>query len=91
MQIVWSPEAEETFDSIINFIINNWGISASNTFTKKTKKLLISIASMPQMFPETIFLNVRKAVITPQSSVFYEVHEEEILLLYFWDNRQETF
>lgn len=44
---------------------------------------------MPEMFPETTFSNVRKAVITSQSSVFYEVREEEIWLLYFWDNRQE--
>ncbi|MGV3546550.1 MAG: type II toxin-antitoxin system RelE/ParE family toxin [Pedobacter sp.] len=89
MQTVWSPEAEETFDSIISFIIDNWGISASNKFIRKTKKLLVSIALMPEMFPETTFSNVRKAVITSQSSVFYEVREEEIWLLYFWDNRQE--
>lgn len=90
MQIVWSPQAEETFDSIINFIINNWGVSASKNFIKKTKKLLISIASMPQMFPETLLQNVRKAVITPQSSLFYEIRKQEIWLLYFWDNRQEA-
>ncbi|WAC41552.1 type II toxin-antitoxin system RelE/ParE family toxin [Pedobacter sp. SL55] len=40
MQIVWSPQAEETFDSIINFIINNWGVSASKNFIKKNEEII---------------------------------------------------
>ncbi|NRF41191.1 type II toxin-antitoxin system RelE/ParE family toxin [Pedobacter foliorum] len=89
MQIIWAPEAEETFDSIVTFITNNWGTSASRGFIKKTGKLLKSISSMPHMFPETEIPSVRKAVIVSQSIVFYEIHEDHIGLLFFWDNRQE--
>lgn len=89
MQIIWAPEAEETFDSIITFITENWGSSASRNFVKKTGKRLKSISSMPLIFQETELPNVRKAVIVPQCSVFYEIHENYIGLLFFWDNRQD--
>jgi plasmid stabilization system protein ParE len=89
MQVIWAPEAEETFDAIYTHILNKWGTQPSANFIKKTKKLLKSISVMPNMFPETKFPNIRKAVIVPQSSLFYEVHSEHIGLLFFWDNRQE--
>lgn len=88
MLVLWSQEAEETFGSIVKFIEENWGPTASKKFIKKTKKFLSAIASLPEMFPPTNFSNVRKAVIAANTSVFYEVRKEEIWLLYFWDNRQ---
>jgi len=89
MQVIWAPEAEETFEAIYMYILENWGASASTNFIKKTKRLLKSVSAMPEMFPETSYRNVRKAVIVPHSSLFYEVHEKHIGLLFFWDNRQE--
>ena len=89
MQVIWAPEAEETFDAMHTYILNNWGTAASADFIKKTKRLLKSVSAMPEMFPETTYPNIRKAVIVPQSSLFYEVHEKHIGLLFFWDNRQE--
>jgi plasmid stabilization system protein ParE len=89
LQVIWAPEAEETFDAIHTHILNNWGAQSSANFIRKTKKLLKSISVMPHMFPQTKIPNIRKAVIVPKSSLFYEVHEDHIGLLFFWDNRQE--
>ena len=89
MQVIWAPEAEETFDAIHTHILNNWGANSSANFVKKTKNILGSISLMPDMFPETKFPNIRKAVIVRQSSLFYQVNNEYIGLLFFWDNRQE--
>jgi len=33
--------------------------------------------------------SVRKGFISKQTSFFYEIHENEIIILFFWDNRQE--
>jgi hypothetical protein len=42
------------------------------------------------MFKASVIdINVRQGFITKQTSVIYEVHQTHILILYFWDNRQD--
>jgi plasmid stabilization system protein ParE len=89
LEVRWAKEAEFTFDSIVSLIKNNWGEQSSDRFILKTKKVLNSISQHPFMFPESGIDNIRKAVITRQSSVFYEVYSDKILLVFFWDNRQD--
>ena len=89
LEVRWAKEAEFTFDNIVSLIKNNWGEQSSDKFTLKTKKILNSISLHPFMFPESGIDNVRKAVITKQTSLFYEVFPDMILLVFFWDNRQD--
>lgn len=89
LEVRWTNEAEFTFDHIVTYIRDNWGSNASERFIIKTRKLLNSISRQPFLFPESGVDNVRKAVITKQSSVFYEIYPDNILLIFFWDNRQD--
>lgn len=42
------------------------------------------------MFKATVIdVNVRIATITKQTSLFYEVKDDHIILLFFYDNRQD--
>ena len=87
-EVRWTEEAEFTFDHIVTFINNGWGIGPSAKFRQKTIRTLNVISSHPESFPEAGIDNVRKAVITRQTTLFYEIFPEHIMLLYFWDNRQ---
>jgi len=89
LEVRWSEEAEITFDNIFSFIVFRWSESAAIKFKNKTKKILLNLSKQPLIFPECGIDNVRKAVITKQSSVFYEVTSKQVILLYFWDNRQD--
>lgn len=89
LDVRWTEEAEYTFDHIFSFIVQRWGPLAANKFKDRTKKTLANISNQPFLFPECGIENVRKAVITKQSSVFYEVYSDYIALVYFWDNRQD--
>jgi plasmid stabilization system protein ParE len=89
LEVRWTEEAEVTFDHIVSFIQDRWGIQSSNKFINKTKNTLLNISLQPLLFPESGIENVRKAVITKQSSVFYEVYPNHIMLVFFWDNRQD--
>jgi len=44
----------------------------------------------PFMYKASVFKNnVRKSIISKQNSFFYEIQENKIVILFFWDNRQE--
>jgi plasmid stabilization system protein ParE len=89
LEVRWTEEAEFTFDHIVSFIKDNWGTKSSEKFIDKTTKLLSSISVHPFLFPESDIEGVRKAVITKQTSVFYEIYTDRIMLVFFWDNRQD--
>lgn len=89
LAITWTPEAQETFDYTINQIETKWGIASAEKFVQVAHKIIGTIATHPYMFTASFASNVRKAVITKQTSVFYEVHTAHITILFFWDNRQD--
>jgi plasmid stabilization system protein ParE len=89
LKVFWSEEATETFDSIVIFIENKWSERQAETFVKHTKRILSLISDQPYMYKASIENNIRQAVISPQSSMYYEIHDTYITLLFFWDNRQD--
>ncbi|MDB5031045.1 type II toxin-antitoxin system RelE/ParE family toxin [Mucilaginibacter sp.] len=90
LAIFWTDEATETFDSIVLFIENRWALKQAEGFVKHTQKILSLIADQPYMYKASLNgNNVRQAIISPQTSMFYEIHHEFITILFFWDNRQE--
>jgi len=89
LAVLWSDEATETFDSIVLFIENKWSEKQAKVFVNHTQKILSLISDQPYMYKSSINHNVRQAVITPQTSIYYEIHDGFITLLFFWDNREE--
>ena len=91
LAILWSEEAIETFDSIVLFIENKWSERLAKAFVKHTQRILLLISEQPYMYKASLNTSVRQAIISPQTSMYYETHDEFITILFFWDNRQEPF
>lgn len=89
LEVVWSQNAEITFDAIYQFIMEQWGFEIAEKLRFQTLKLLNQIAEHPFSFQESPIKNIRKAVISKYTSFFYEVFDNHILLVFFWDNRQQ--
>ena len=90
MKVVWSENAETTFDLIVNYIEAKFGILSAKKFIRKVDSVIHSISKQPYIYKSSNFNNkVRKATISKQCSLFYEINKETIQLSYFWDNRQE--
>lgn len=87
--LYWTEEAHDTFDYIVLTIEEKWGVEQAGVFVKRVKKVLQLISQQPYLFKASITNDVRKATISKQTSVFYEVAEASIIILFFWDNRQE--
>ena len=85
-----SERAVETFDAICAQINERFGEKYEQRFEKSTIKVLELISQNPYLYQATKFdPNVRRALIDKISSVFYEVRQDRIKVLFFWDNRQE--
>jgi plasmid stabilization system protein ParE len=83
LHILWTEEAKETFESVVSFIEYKWGFNSAKKFIAKSNRIIASISAHPYIFKATYPKSLRKAVITKQTSLFYEVHESYIALIYF--------
>ena len=90
MQVIWSKKAEITFEVIVNYIEAKFGKKSTLKFILKVDEIVVSIQKHPLQYQASPnFFNVRKAVVSKQCTLFYEVNKTDIHLLYFWDNRKE--
>jgi plasmid stabilization system protein ParE len=89
MEVIWSKNADATFEVIVDYIEAKFGKKSALKFILKVNSIVISIQKQPLQFKASSkFLNVRKATINKQCSLFYEINKTDIHLLYFWNNRQ---
>ena len=90
MQIIWSKNAQITFEAGVVYLEDNFGVNIAKKFIAKTNSSIQVISSFPNLYKAiSLKQNVRKATISKICSFYYEVNEDTIVILYFWDNRQE--
>jgi len=90
LKIFWSKRADTCFDSIITYLETNWGEHAVSLFVKKVYEFLEIISIFPEVGSiEKADLNIRGFVIVKQITIFYQVRKGKIIILNFYDNRQQ--
>lgn len=90
LPVRFSPESEETFEVVINQLKKRWGNSFVAKFKVKVGKSLKAISRNPYLYASADEQReVRKCVLHGNCSMFYKVGSDYIMVLYFWDNRQE--
>jgi len=88
--IRWTQEAEESFAHIICHLEEKWSENQVKKFIKIVNKALKQLSKFPYMYEASVYNpKVRKGFIAKQCSLFYEVNEDTVVLLYFWDNRRK--
>ena len=89
LNIFWSKHADKSFDSIITWLQSNWGEHSVSLFVKKVYEFLEMISEFPEIGSlENTDLNIRGFVIVKQITIFYQVRNEKIIILNFYDNGQ---
>lgn len=91
LEIIFSEDAIETLISTTSFIENRWGARQVDNFLEKVFKILILASENPYMYKAFMLSNnTRVALISKQTSFIYRIQENEIIILFFWDNRQDS-
>jgi len=88
VEIYWTNKAEQSLENIVEYIKIEWSEKSAIKFIKKVDDIINSIKQNPFAFQMSDSENIRRAVITKQTSLYYEIFEDKIYLLTFWDNRK---
>ena len=87
--IVWNRRANNSFNSIIEYLQEEWGDRVTKNFVIRTYQIIEFLVQHPEMGSlENYEKQIRGFVITKHNTVFYRVEEKRIVLLNFFDNRQ---
>lgn len=89
MDIIWSPLAKETYRNTIEFILLKWTLKEAEALDIKVEALIKKLRINKNLCPVSDQENLRKCVVSPQTSLIYEVKEKVIELIIFIDNRSK--
>ena len=89
MTIYFTPTAQKKLESIWNYLKAEFGEKSAFTFKEKTLQFLKVLAEFPEMgVMEVPEKNIRSYLITSKTRIFYRVKGNRILILTFFDVRQ---
>jgi len=90
LPIFFSPTAEHTLLSITKLIKDKWGKRTSDKFRIKVDKTLRILQDQPFIFKASDFSpEIRKGIVSKQTSFIYQVYSDRIQIHFFIDNRQD--
>ncbi|MGQ0827467.1 MAG: type II toxin-antitoxin system RelE/ParE family toxin [Bacteroidota bacterium] len=87
-EIIWTPEAERTYDTVIAYLLEDWTNAEARKFIEKVNSIVNHISRHPLAYRSAGKEDVREAVITKHNILLYRISGSIIYLLYFWDTRK---
>jgi plasmid stabilization system protein ParE len=89
LEIVWTSRAQRKFDNILLYLQEEWGEQATRNFVRKVYRFLELLAEYPGLGTlENEEKKIRGFTVVKQINLFYTIKAEKIVLLNFFDNRQ---
>jgi plasmid stabilization system protein ParE len=88
-KIEWSPRATKEYLNLIDYLLSEWGERTEKKFSERLKNILSYILENPEMYPATTKRNnIRRCIISKQTSLYYRIKRDEIELVTLFDTRQ---
>ncbi|HJP63757.1 MAG TPA: type II toxin-antitoxin system RelE/ParE family toxin [Mucilaginibacter sp.] len=85
----WTDRALEEYDGLLAYLYSEWGEEITLKIMLEVEKAVLRIQNSPEHFP--VFQkrhNVRRCVMSPQTSIFFKVKKDHIEISTLFDNRQ---
>ena len=88
-KIIWSQRSEEELRGVLEFY------NTRNGSTTYSKKLLLSVDKLVGLLPNNKHLGRlsenggTRVVVKKEFLIFYEIFKDAIVIVSFWDNRQD--
>ena len=91
LKIVLSKRANLKFDQIISYLIDKWGEKSAKQFIGRVFDFLDILSEFPEIGSiENIEKNIRGFTIVKQVNLYYRIKSDKIILILFFDNRQNS-
>ena len=89
-RITWSPSSKNSYFEILDYLDIAWGTKERNNFIARTEEVIYLISTNPFLYPPSkIKANIHRCVVAKQVNLFYQINQNHIELLLFWDNRKD--
>jgi plasmid stabilization system protein ParE len=89
-KVFWTDEAIKNLQAIMDYLDCQWTQREIDNFKKKLAKQIELIETNPRLFPVSEYNpRLRKAVLSKQTTIFYEIADRMIYLVYLFNNRQD--
>ena len=89
-KIFWSDESLANLNDILNYLESEWSEKEIVKFKTKLGKQIDLISQNPKIFPVSQHQsNLRKAVLSKQTTIFYEIIRFEIHIAYLFSNKTD--
>ena len=87
--IVWSKEAEEQLDEIIDYLYQHWTDKEISKFFLRLEESLGQIKTTPQRFKNSERKsNTKEFQLSNQITIFYSHNKETVNILLLWVNKK---
>ena len=87
-KVILSNLAQRKLNILLDYLEDEWSITVANNFEANFEEKLLYISSYPESCIESgIFKNIRKCVVTKQTSFLYRIKNEYIEIITVFDNR----
>ena len=87
-KLLWTEEAVKNLEEILNYLEANWSEKVIFNFRAKLSKQLDLICRNPLIFPQSLHCSrLRKAVLSRQTTIFYEIKGHQIYIAYLFSNK----
>lgn len=88
-KIFWTEEAIINLEDILDYLSCKWTQREIDNFKLRLSKQIALIQNNPKLFPLSDYNpRLRKAVLSKHTTIFYEVKDYEIYLVYLFNNKQ---
>jgi len=89
--ILWTEEAKTSFDSIIDYLLVNWGVKTALEFEEKVDLLINNLEQHLYICPSSIKKpELRRCVVNKRISMVYQVVDTVVFIVNFFDNRSDN-
>jgi plasmid stabilization system protein ParE len=89
-KLFWSEESISNLEGILSYFESEWTDKELSKFKSKLSKQLDLIQKNPRLFPiSEVQPRLRKAVLSKQTTIFYELIDYEIYIAYLFNNRMD--
>lgn len=89
LSVFWTKRASKNFDDIIEYLATHWGEKLAKRFAKDVYGFLELLQEFPEIGSiENEEKNIRGFTIVKQVNIFYRIHNDSIIILGLFDNRQ---
>ncbi len=88
MNVVWTKQAEDSFTSVIDYLLEEWTTKEATNFIDLVEFIIEQIKINLEQFKVSVFdKKSREEVITKQTTMFYRLKTKTTIEIeYFWNN-----